>query len=75
VGWHVKVDGKEIKPLTVYDSLMFIPMGEKAVHEVDMYFIPDGIIAGLVISLIAILALMSEELYRRKRAASSVKGQ
>lgn len=75
VGWHVKVDGKEIKPLTVYDSLMYIPTGEKVVHEVDMYFIPDGIIAGLVISLIAILALISEELYRRKRAASSVKGQ
>ncbi len=69
-GWHIKVDGKKISPLTVYDSLMYIPMNETGVHKVNMYFIPDGLGTGGVITLIMVLILLAEEVYRKKNASS-----
>ncbi|MBQ0027078.1 MAG: YfhO family protein [Lachnospiraceae bacterium] len=56
-GWHIRINGKKIEPLCIYGALMYIPTGEAGM--VDMYFIPKGFIAGLIVTLVtlAILAI------------------
>jgi uncharacterized membrane protein YfhO len=58
-GWNVKVDGKKVEPVPVYDSLMYIPIeGGGDTHRIDMVFIPDGIFAGLFLTVIGLIHLL-----------------
>ena len=52
--WRVKVDGDKVKPVKVMDALMAVkvPVGE---HEIELRYIPYGIIYGLPISLVCLL--------------------
>ncbi len=49
--WRVKVDGKKVKPEKIMDALMAvkIPEGE---HEIDLRYIPNGIVIGGPITLL-----------------------
>ncbi len=53
--WRIKVDGKRVKPVKVMDALMAVkvPKGE---HELDLRFIPKGIILGTPVSVISSIA-------------------
>ena len=53
--WTLKIDGKRVKPIKVMDALMAVrvPKGE---HEIDLRYIPRGILLGMPISIIAIIA-------------------
>ena len=52
-GWTVKVDGKVVGTAKVWDSLLAFPItpGE---HTIEMTYMPEGFMAGLVISILSI---------------------
>lgn len=54
-GWHISVDGVGTEPVGIYDSLMYIPVEDTgASHFIDMYFVPKGIVAGAIVSVLAL---------------------
>lgn len=57
-GWTVKVDGKktEVEPLA--DALVMIPLS-KGTHTIQLTYMPDGLMAGVVISICGIGILVS----------------
>ncbi len=58
-GWNIKVDGEKVKPLSVYDCFIYIPIDQKAQnHIVEMNFVPRGIVLGCIITIIGILCLV-----------------
>ncbi len=56
-GWRVKVDGKRVDTFALGDGLLCfaVPQGE---HEITMTFLPAGLIAGAVISLVCLFILL-----------------
>ena len=54
--WHIKCDGKRISPVPAEELLMGIelPAGK---HEIEMRYIPQGMAAGGVVSLVGIVLL------------------
>ena len=53
-GWSVKVDGKVVGTKKIWDSLLAFPItpGE---HTIEMSYLPDGFMAGLIISVFSIV--------------------
>ena len=53
--WKVKVDGKKVKPIKVMNALMAVKItgGE---HDIDLHYIPRGLIVGTPISIISLIA-------------------
>lgn len=49
-GWTVKVDGKTVQTKKAWDSLLSFPITEGK-HTIEMIFIPKGLLAGLIITL------------------------
>jgi uncharacterized membrane protein YfhO len=65
-GWRVRVDGKEITPVAIYDSLTYIPIDNKgSEHHIDMSFTTVGIRFGFVLTLIG-LAFMLRRAFTEK---------
>lgn len=56
-GWTVRVDGEKVDTFALGDALLCfaVPEGE---HTVQMTFCPSGLIAGAVVSVVSILALL-----------------
>ena len=56
-GWHVNIDGEEVKTFKNLDSLLAfdIPKGEL---NIELYFIPKGFIVGLILSLLTLDTLV-----------------
>ncbi len=52
--WRVKVDGKRVKPVEVMDALLAVKV-PRGVHEIDLRYIPNGIIFGTPISVICLI--------------------
>ncbi len=61
--WHIKVDGKRVEQIKVFDAMMAIPVS-KGKHKIEMRYVPNGIVWGSIISLLALLILLY--LIRRK---------
>lgn len=61
-GWHVFVDGKEVKTKTIYNSLLSIDL-KKGKHIIEFKYFPHGLIIGIIMS---ILALITSIFYIRK---------
>ncbi|MBP3280540.1 MAG: YfhO family protein, partial [Butyrivibrio sp.] len=58
-GWNIRVDGEKVKPVSVYDCFIYVPIDQKAQnHIVEMSFIPRGIVLGCIITIIGILCLV-----------------
>ena len=53
-GWTVKVDGKPVSTKKVWDSLLAFQIS-KGEHTIEMSYLPDGFMAGLMISILSIL--------------------
>ncbi|MBE5827529.1 MAG: hypothetical protein E7307_12940 [Butyrivibrio sp.] len=59
-GWKIKVDGKEIQPVAVYDSLTYIPIDTDGhQHRIEMSFYSPGRSMGLVISFLGLGILLA----------------
>ena len=52
--WTVKVDGKRVKPVKIMDALLGIKVAPGE-HDIDLRYVPRGIIVGMPISVIAFL--------------------
>lgn len=73
-GWHIRVNGRITEPVAVYDSMMYIPYTEDAdEYNIDMIFIPVGMIAGSFITIVAIILVILAVAYtwvRKQRRVS-----
>ncbi|MCR4990778.1 MAG: YfhO family protein [Lachnospiraceae bacterium] len=71
-GWKIKVDGIKTEPVAIYDSLTYIPIdGAGETHDIDMFFVPDGLYIGILISLAAIGIFIWIILGQKKKAGGS----
>ena len=52
--WIVKLDGKRVKPVKVMDALMAVRV-KSGEHEIDLRYIPKGIIFGMPISVLSLI--------------------
>lgn len=70
--WIVKMDGKRIKPVKVMDVLMAVkaPVGE---HEIELRYIPQGLIWGTPISILAFITTFCVVFVHSKRKTQEKK--
>lgn len=64
--WRITVDGERVKPSKVLDIFMAVPL-EQGEHTVEMRYVPAGLTAGILISLIALVSVGGAILYDRKK--------
>ena len=56
-GWHVEVDGKEVEKEAIYDVFLGAKL-EKGKHNINIYYIPKGLVEGTIISALSFLVLI-----------------
>ncbi|MGN0171442.1 MAG: YfhO family protein [Acutalibacteraceae bacterium] len=56
-GWTVKVDGKKVDTFAIGDALLGIDL-EAGDHEISLSFYPKGLTAGVILSVVSLLALL-----------------
>lgn len=61
-GWHVKVNGKKVNYKKAYDAFIAIDL-KKGMNQIEMVFIPPGLIVGIFISCVGVVMLVL--VYRR----------
>ena len=64
-GWNVKVDGVNVDKIAIDDGLLAfeIPKGE---HDIEFYFIPEGLYYGCVITILSIILLITLNIFITK---------
>ena len=65
-GWKIKVDGKETKQFKVLNGLLAFDAGAGN-HTIEMKYIPQGLKAGSIISLLALISLIGICIYNKKK--------
>lgn len=72
-GWTIKVDGAKVKKLKTCDTLMAVELS-KGEHYIEMFYIPDGLICGTIISFITLISGLSYLIFnmtkKRKKNAN-----
>ncbi|MGT2680532.1 glycosyltransferase PgfM2 [Streptococcus ratti] len=63
-GWRVKVDGQRVKGQEVWNAMLAfkLPAGK---HRIDLYYVPQGIISGGLVTLLS--AVLSMAVLQKKR--------
>ena len=56
-GWNIKVDGKEVQPVKIFDSLIGIELSA-GTHEIEFKYIPRGLYVGAGVSIVSLLLLI-----------------
>ena len=56
-GWKIKIDGNSVKQTEVLGALMSIDVSE-GYHNIEMKYIPEGILVGTLISLTSLIILL-----------------
>ena len=64
--WTCKVDGEAVEADCIGEALMGLSL-TAGTHEISLTYMPDGMKAGAVISLVGILMMVLTFLYERKR--------
>ena len=52
--WNIKVDGKEVQPVKIFDSLIGIELSA-GTHEIEFKYIPRGLYVGAGVSIVSLL--------------------
>ena len=77
-GWTVKVDGIEVEPQTIADTMLAIPVSAGS-HSVELTYCPDGMGLGILISVVSlillILLVLSTRAYHKHQLALSAQDQ
>ena len=71
-GWKVKVDGKVVQPQSQNEGLMYLEL-EKGDHEVEMSFMPQGFLSGLMISVLSLFIVIILVMRNKKREINLLK--
>ncbi|WP_165044064.1 YfhO family protein [Adlercreutzia sp. ZJ138] len=66
-GWHVLVDGEEQEIYTVNYGFLGTTINSSGIHNVELYFVPDGLNVGAALSVFGILALVGSGVICRVR--------
>ena len=64
--WTITVDGREVSPQKVLNGLMAFDAGEGE-HVIEMKYVPQGLKAGAVVSISALLLLIFVCIYNKKK--------
>lgn len=56
-GWNIKVDGKDIQPVKIFDSLIGIELSA-GTHEIEFKYVPRGLYVGAGVSAISLLLVI-----------------
>lgn len=70
-GWHVRVDGREVKTLAIDNCLLSFEL-EKGKHEIELRFLPEKFLMGLIITTVSILLLVILFVKKRKPQPSDL---
>ncbi|MDO4438859.1 MAG: YfhO family protein, partial [Eubacteriales bacterium] len=57
-GWTVKVDGKEVLPIKLFDTFMGLEL-TVGQHEIELSFMPKGLKIGAIVSVFSFLLLIA----------------
>lgn len=68
-GWTVKVDGKKVNHVAVYDALIGVPLSPGE-HKITMSYIPQGLIPGTLITILGIGCIVFIYLQQKKKQSS-----
>lgn len=70
--WKVKVDGERVKPVKIMNALMAVKItpGE---HEIDMNYIPAGLIAGVPVTIISLIATFCVVFVKKRKKTQGKK--
>lgn len=58
-GWSVKIDGKKIRTFDIENALLAFHISEGE-HTIEFSYLPKGLIAGMIISITALLILITD---------------
>ncbi len=75
-GWKVTVDGEEVEPIKVLDTLLAVPC-TAGYHELEFVYRPDSFVYGSILSVLGILifaAIVVFSLRSKKRSRVSANG-
>ncbi len=61
-GWTVKVDGKKVDTHAIGDALLGIEL-EPGDHEIEMNYMPRGLVPGILMSVFSLVLLVLLQLY------------
>ena len=70
--WTVKVDGKKVETEKVLDTLLAID-APKGNHEIELRYIPRGLLYGSVVSIIGIISTFCVVFFEKKKKTTSPK--
>ena len=56
-GWRIQVDGKSVDTREIWEGLLAFPI-QSGEHQIKMVYRPVGLIAGIGISIVSIIALV-----------------
>ena len=65
-GWRVEVDGEKVETRAVDDGFLSFDI-TAGVHEIEMRFMPEWFVVGLLISLASLLLLIFSQILLRRR--------
>lgn len=71
-GWRVKIDGQSVQPIKAWDALLAFPIN-RGNHQVELTFIPKGLILGVGISIISLITLIICLIYCEKNRPRQIK--
>lgn len=56
IGWHAIVDGNKVTPVVAANSFLYLPL-EKGMHTIEFKFVPVGMKAGYLITVLGLILL------------------
>ena len=65
-GWSVKVDGKKVKTLKLYDSFLGVKL-EEGEHEIEFSYFPPGLKIGTIVSMISLVMFIAYFKFENKK--------
>ena len=65
-GWTILLDGEEVMPELFGQTLIAFDL-EAGYHTLEMHYVPEGKLAGMIVSLCSIILLICLTLYRSKK--------
>ncbi len=70
-GWKVLINGEEVEPQLFGECLMAFDL-EAGDYELEMRYVPQGKVAGILISIVSVVVLISVIVWEKKRTKKAL---